>query len=575
MIAPIKQIPVINLNCMQFAFIGVVCITIASAADTVISPAKKVAFHCEIINQAECLSLAGLKSDIVQVDFDLAEGINSILQRLARLGYPLAGVDSFTNQRSTDKDLFDVYFDIGLPLLADSIEAYQLESGKLIPDQGIKSGIVSSYFLADEAHRLLDSYANAGFPFAIVTIVPSNIILEDRSLSTEMSFEIDLGSYIRIGSVKFPGRSYTTEKLLTNESRIHRGAVFNQAFINRALTRLNKLDYINQTEPIRLLHSSPGIIDLHIPVVENKISTFTGIAAYDPQDKKLRGDANISLGNIFGTGRKLDFIWEGLDPQRNGVSVVYVEPWLLGFPLQAEIGVDIWSGDSIGVHFNRHIGLDWQPDFNLTVGAAIKLENLNPPSSNSTDEGYRSVWLTGSGSFNYLDSDWNPRKGVHISTQTSAGFRRSTSKNSESWTLHHEKISLRYIKEVHPKFIISAFGKAEDISGKRLTYADLISIGGVNSLRGYAEGRNLVRGAYIQNTELRWRLDDSAYLGIFNDVGWMYRKDSRHQVDDWLASFGLTIAIQSEAVRSIINIGLAKGEPLQAARLHVRIRRFF
>ena len=550
------------------------CLITVSSATTHIAKSQ-IDFHCEILSSSECMTIANLGENI-EVDAELINaGIANILTQIASLGYPTAGVDSVITRHDNGNEHVDIYISIGHPLLVNSIYYSETATTDIQHDYDTKSNLVSNNYLRNKAYKLLDTYADNGFPFASVNIVPSNISNENNDLSTNLNLHTQIGDFIRIGSVNFPGRAVTSLILLRNESRIRRGAIFNQTYINRALAKLNKLDYIDQSESIILIPSSPGIVDINIPITENKITTFSGIAAYDQQDDKIRGDVNLSLGNILGTGRKLELVWEGLDRLRSGVSLAYYEPWLMGHPLHASIGINLWTGDSLGVRFDRYFGLDWQPNFNITVGSEVKFENINLPEVNSIRKGYNSVWVSVKGSIDYLDRLWNPKRGIYLSSMSSTGFRKAVGANSESRVIHHDKVSLRYVRKLHNKLYISQFSKIDDIRGENVTNADLIPIGGINSLRGYVEGRNIVRGVYINNIELRWRFDDGAYFGIFNDLGWIYRQDSNNPVDKLLTTIGLTTGIYSNSTRININIGLAAGEPMQNARLHVRIRRYF
>lgn len=579
MINLIKIIYLIWLGQIFTSILSIFCLSNTAIAAN-IDNHTHVKFHCEIINPIECLAIAGLSRDLIEDTTLIKPGIDAIVYQLAYIGYPLARVDSIVKQQSSGKYNVNVYFSIGTSLLLNdtkySEQVFEVESKIGLE----KSSIVSSNIVKDEAIRLLDYYADNGFPFAIVNVTPTNINYIDNLLFTDLSFNSNFGTYTRIGSVNFPDAIVTSEKLLRKESRIHRGSTFNRSFINRSLSKLNKLPYINQHGPIKLVPVSHGVVDLYIPVSENKVSTFSGIAAYDQEDDKIRGDANLSLGNIFGSGRKLVFIWGGLDPQREGVSIEYYEPWLMGYPVHAIVGINLWSGDLIGVKFDRYFGVDWQPNFNITVGSSVKFESLQLPKPYSADGKFRSIWITFMGSIDYLDRVWNPKKGIYFSTQSSTGIRSNSSSSTtantdESWTLHRDQIGLHYITKLYQKLLISQRSQIDDIRGDNLTIADLISIGGINSLRGYAEGRNLVKGVYINNFEFRWRVNDDAYFGLFNDIGWVYRKDTHYQTTNLLSSIGLTSGIHSNSTNFYINIGLANGEPIQQTRLHISIQRFF
>jgi len=105
---------------------------------------------------------------------------------------------------------------------------------------------------------------------------------------------------------------------------------------------------------------------------------------------------------------------------------------------------------------------------------------------------------------------------------------------------------------------------------------ELVRIGGIGSIRGYTESVILARGACWGTAELRWRPDRNGYLGLFGDVGYVYRDDTRIKPKKKIPiAFGLTSVLITRAGILGLDLALATGEPLRNARLHVRLEGWF
>ena len=74
-----------------------------------------------------------------------------------------------------------------------------------------------------------------------------------------------------------------------------------------------------------------------INVKEKNTNNFDGIIGYIPprtEDEKgyVTGLVNVTLRNIFGTGRAAAVRWQKLDRNSQELELKYLEPWLFGYP---------------------------------------------------------------------------------------------------------------------------------------------------------------------------------------------------------------------------------------------------
>ena len=79
-----------------------------------------------------------------------------------------------------------------------------------------------------------------------------------------------------------------------------------------------------------------------IEVKEKNTNNFDGIIGYIPPGKNentgyITGLVNISLRNLFGTGRAAAIKWNKYNRDSQELDLKYLEPWLLSYPLNINL----------------------------------------------------------------------------------------------------------------------------------------------------------------------------------------------------------------------------------------------
>ena len=78
-------------------------------------------------------------------------------------------------------------------------------------------------------------------------------------------------------------------------------------------------------------------------VVEGNQNSFDGVLGYVPSSSSsgsgyVTGLVNISLRNLFGTGRKLSARWYQENQSSQETELHYFEPWVASYPVNAQLG---------------------------------------------------------------------------------------------------------------------------------------------------------------------------------------------------------------------------------------------
>ncbi len=532
----------------------------------------RVVFHCADYNDERLREMSGGSRTFHNIE-ELAAPLEKLYHALALEGYPLARLDSVVYRSELPGNVLDLFISTAEPV--------KLRVGT-VGGSGVDRRTVSSrgrlneYEIRSIVDAILGEQADAGFPFARVTVVPDSLLAGSESIRTDLDFRVDRGSYIRLRRIKFPG-AVTESRLLRLESRLRSREAFSRTKLERAVKRLERLPFVDFVGTPRFEPAGSGLVNLLIPVKERRVNRLSGVLSTAPGLGEPTGEVRIHFGNILGTGRKLNFEWLGLDPDRKGILVSYREPWIFSHPWHAVLELEHWTEDTLTTATRYKFGLEWEPSDRLIFSGSATSERIGGGGDiQGSDTVLRSIWIEGGISYDRLDYRWNPVQGYRMEISSAAGWRRGGSVDSRGIDLKRETAALSAAQPLIGRAVLFERFAVRDVSGAGIVSEDLVRFGGIGSVRGYAESAIPARGAGWGTVELRWRPDRDEYVGLFGDVGCVYREDTRFKpVRRTPVSFGVTAIMRTKAGKLGLDMALADGEPLRNARLHVRLESLF
>ena len=554
-------------------------------------------YHCAGIPNDACYRWARLDADSEYPPTELSAGLERLFQALREEGYPLARLDSVASDDGSRRQLH-FYIAASAPVVITEVNLI----GYGTKSDSTKAGELNGRFKAVRWEKfgasLLHTQLESGFPYAQVSLLPGDIREEESQLQVSLNVGIRRGVFSRLSGVEFPGRRLTRERLLTLETRLKRGEAFREGGLQRAVERLKRLPIIADAGPVDVAEESPGWVRVGIPVVERRVNRASGIVAASGREAKPTGELRLEFGNLMGAGRQVRLEWLGLNPARAGVRAAYREPWLFGYPWHIGLQLEQWRLDTsvpaalqdlpertTSVTTEYRLQAEWEPLDRLTASGALSRQSaaLEIPTSELRNP-QSTIWLEWGLGYDHRDREWNPAAGWQIQFSSARGFRQLPSSSSSSSTIiHRESMSAMGIAPISGKWLAVGSVGGRDIAGSSVRYDELTRLGGAGTVRGYVEDYALGRGAAWGSVELRWRPDAEGYLGLFIDAGRIYRTphfltDSpTHRLTDSpnLKSLGITAGITTAAGRLGLDLGIASGEPLRNARLHLRLEGWF
>jgi len=495
--------------------------------------------------------------------------VSEVLDSLRREGYPIARLDSI---KVLDEDRAK---EVSITLNKNSL---------LISNQFLKIGQKEINYwngeplteekLKSKIYPILDSLNNIGFPFSSISVVPQSVDSENDKLIVSIDYQLDLGPFLKINAVHFPGIKFSEQEILALSSRLKRGDVFSVEKIEKAKNGLRKQEYIRNVGEIQLSESGQGLVDVYIPIEDVRINRFSGLAGYNPEQDKLTGEIKVELGNILGRGRKLNFHWYELNQDRDGISIFYKEPWVLDYPIHIDLGLDFRTEDSLETMASYEIKVNWEPVIKIRLHSDFNLKNVNYSEIITPNKESRTYWIGGGVEINYLDQNWNPSNGIKVFTSSKLGFQNRD--ENESDYLRKDEFGIVIARSIFPKIHFLENAGVRDISGDNISTSDLIGVGGIHSVRGFAEEKFRVRGTGWSRSEIRWRPANESFFGIFWDFAWLYREDNRYLVEnDFLFSYGFATGFETRVARMNIDIGFTEDNTFRYGRLHMKLETRF
>jgi outer membrane protein insertion porin family len=183
-------------------------------------------------------------------------------------------------------------------------------AGKLIVDEAvlrklitIKPGDVFSRQAVTESSKAIsDRLGDAGYAFANVNAVPE---IDRANNTVGFTFFVDPGQRVYVRRINIYGNTSTNDEVLRRELRQFEGGWFSTTKVQRSRERLQRLGYfedVNIETP-----AVPGTadqVDVNVTVKERLVSNFMAGVGYSDVDGLLL-NANITLKNLFGTGKEL------------------------------------------------------------------------------------------------------------------------------------------------------------------------------------------------------------------------------------------------------------------------------
>jgi outer membrane protein insertion porin family len=520
---------------------------------------------------------------------------NKIYFEYREIGYYNLSFDPIKIDLKNDSSQIILSFSIKVkdPTFVNKIIITGLDSLELLIEKKTYGYLEDQIFIPSEIERTIQDalilFEQNGFPFTVVELSSLSFFVDSISNTNYVDIFINYrkGNYSRLDSIEISGNSDTEEYVIIREIGIKHGDPYNQKLIDDIPTRLNRLRFFQPvTEPV-YVNNSKGKGILQIKIEEKQTNNFDGIIGFVPSQKKdesgyVTGMVNISMRNLFGTGRAAAFRWQKIDRLSQELEIKYMEPWIFGFPFNISTSVNQKIQDSSYVQRKIEGTLEYMADEDITLGLGLSSESIIPTvSDNSIFTVYNSSNISTGVSIKIdtRDDPYAPTRGFYLYNSYWLSNKRIngptqylTSETKRNLSLKKIFFDFSIFVEPFRRQVISLGIHAKELQASLYEPSDLYYLGGTNTLRGYRE--NQFQGSRIawSNMEYRYLLSRRTFAFLFLDTGYYLRKsDEQRQLlenSGFKIGYGIGLNLETGLGVIAVSFALAKGETFSEGKIH-------
>ncbi len=531
----------------------------------------------ETETKTSVIDSAGYKTSYKNYN-SLGAELNSLKNKLARLGYIDTTIDSITKQNDT---LFNAYLFLGKKIRRIKIQYDSTFNAELLNFINHKKG--DNFFeidiseLESSLNELNSKIAEQGDPFSSLQLINisklnSDLMSADLKITNNQKRRID--KIIVKGYEKFP-KSYVKRFL-----KLRTGKSFNLNAIRDKVELLQDLRFARKIKDPEVLFTKDSTT-LYLYVEKTRTNNFDGFLGFGTNENTNRiefdGYLDLRLINNLNFGETLNLFYKSDEIDQQTFRVDADLPYLFGSPVGLQVGLRIFRKDSTFLNANQYAKINYQINAKHRIGVGITSTNSTNLLENDTAllNDYTSNFYTLS--YNHTKAQfYDPLFPINFWFDFSSGFGNRNNdfgKQTQSiFNLDTYKIfNLNNKNSVYTRF-----------NGAILTSDDyldneLFRFGGINSIRGFEEN-SLVANLYgVINTEYRYRLSSSIYVHSVLDAAYFENQitDTREK----LFGFGFGLGLLTNAGLFRLNYSSGKSENrqfrLSDSKVHVSLTATF
>ncbi|MBI9072616.1 MAG: BamA/TamA family outer membrane protein [Melioribacteraceae bacterium] len=452
---------------------------------------------------------------------------------------------------------------LDIPILADMFE-YNIDV------------VFNKAELESTINTVLLHYENNGYPFASLKI--ESIFFEhdtlDEKHKAELFILLDKNTLSEIDEIKIIGNEKTNDNVILRNSGINKGEIYSQQKIDKIPSLLNKLRFFESVSTPKFYFNSKNVGTLELKLKEQSTNNFDGIIGYVPGDKKtdgyFTGFFNISLRNLFGTGRAIAFRWQRETSLTQELNIKYFEPWMFGYPFN--IGGEFYQRKQDTTYVKRFIKgeLEFIATEDMSASLLIESESIIPTlNENNIFTVYNSSILTTGVQFLYdtRDDFYSPTKGLMFlntykySTKNINGPSKFIPDGFDTKiSMQKFELDFHFLLEVFNHQITSLKVHARELRSDFIEISDLYQFGGTNTLRGYRENQFTGKRLIWSNIEYRYLLSKKSFVFAFYDIGYYLRNENSGTKKISATKSGFGFGLNIETAMGVMNISYALGD---------------
>jgi len=467
-----------------------------------------------------------------------------------------------------------------------------LEGNKLFTTTYLKDnmetqpgGVLNSLELNNDMNALLNLYESKGYTFASIQVSNIEEYSDGASKKLRVNIKIDENDKIRIDNITVEGNTSTNKDVITREITLGEGSTISRENLIEIRRRLENLGYFESVEQPKILKYKNSTV-LLIKVKEGNTNTFDGILGYVPPSQSddkgyLTGLVNLSIRNLFGTGRKVEARFKKEIKTTQELELNYLEPWVMGYPVNMSFAFLQRIEDSTYIKRDLSLKADALLTKKITISAIFDFERVIPNTTTNLFTIFDSRVLGAGIEIKYDSRDYiyNPQAGILYRTGYSVGQKKIYNTASfpnldipQDFTVQNGSMHLDFYSSFFKRQSLLVGLHGVEIRSPRFEAADLFRLGGNSTIRGYREGQFLASRAAWGNMEVRYSLTRRSFAAIFYDAGYYLKpKDDIYNLpsqEGFIYGYGLGVRIETSLGMFGVSYALGKGDSILEGKIH-------
>jgi outer membrane protein insertion porin family len=518
--------------------------------------------------------------------------LRAVTDNLRRLGYLGAQAVIASTEYTADSGFVTVTVEVkeGRRSIIGSITCsgqHELTQEAILEQFEVRPGDPLDQALLElDIDALLSRYEKMGLPLARCEVQTMESHLGEEADSLLLLLKINEGQRVTIDEIRVAGNRETKASVVVRETRVNPGELFNPAKVNAIKTRLNRLNIFSSVaEPELYTRGSTG--GLLITVQEGNTNTFDGIVGYVPgstagESGYVTGLVSVSMRNLFGTGRKLNVRWQREDRYSQELGFRYIEPWILGAPVNLGGGFLQRQQDSSYVHRTIDGQADLMLSEELSIGFLIRSEEVIP-SIDSTHVSTTRPSSTSAIGANILydtrNEVYNPTTGARYRIEYSYGNKKLTEDASHTDVSSGKSevqkllLDLEFYLTTFARQVVAFGVHGYEVRGREIQESDMFRFGGAKTLRGYRENQFIGSRVAWTNAEYRFLLGRRSFLFGFLDTGYYNRLADPEQnipgEDGLKYGYGFGLRTDTPLGNISVSFALGQGDSFSQGKIHI------
>lgn len=482
----------------------------------------------------------------------------SIISELRRDGFWLASLDSVGY--ALDTIIFFGYQGKKYDAIEMSIVDKNGELNNLSRFSKIKAQEINSpEEVEEEMEELINSLEASGYPFASFRVDSIRILEETLYIQLQM----DLGTRITYDSLDVNPKGLIKTDFLSKYLNLDFGKNYDERDLEEVKDKIQHLPFLSLKEMNTSFQLKKAKVTMDLE--PRKVNYFDGILGLVPrrdgEGVEVTGELDLSINNLFRSGKKIDVKWMKLEPGSQQLHAAYLHPILLGSPLDLYFALDQIRQDTIYSNRSIKLAVDYRPSRSMSM--RISYENLlgnelddQTQASGDFDIDYYGLTVT----WYKLDHLYNPKEG--FKTEWTGNIGRKSVSNSNiaipESTQYRLQATLEGYKRVSNRSVFYVASQNGLIFNDYLYLNDLFRLGGLQTIRGFNELEFFASKYALVNLEWRYYLDANSYLVAFYDQSFLSYEILSGDYSDNPAGLGAGMQFMTDRGNFKILYGLGK-----------------